>query len=191
MASYVVALKGVEYIFYSPLTSQADTKLWQVNPTIASGDFKVSIDGGAYNNLSTLPVVTPAGGTFVKFTLSTSEMDGDNITVQGIDAAGAEWCGFAALIPTATRQINDLAFPTTSGRGLDVTAGGNAGIDWANVEAPTTAVNLSGTNIKTDQVVASVTGAVGSVTADVSADIVSINGTTVQGDGSLATPWSP
>lgn len=54
--------------------------------------------------------------------------------------------------------------PTTAGRTLDVTATGAAGIDWGNVENPTTAVNLSGTNIDVDQVVASVSGAVGSVT---------------------------
>jgi hypothetical protein len=57
--------------------------------------------------------------------------------------------------------------PTTAGRTLDVSAGGEAGVDWANVGSPTTAQNLSGTNIKTDQVVASVTGAVGSVTGAV------------------------
>ena len=39
-----------------------------------------------------------------------------------------------------------------------MTATGAAGIDWANVENPTTALNLSGTNIDVDQVVASVTG---------------------------------
>lgn len=39
--------------------------------------------------------------------------------------------------------------PTTSGRTLDITAGGCAGIDWANVEAPTTVVGLSGTTVKT------------------------------------------
>lgn len=53
---------------------------------------------------------------------------------------------------------------TTAGRTLDVSTGGEAGIDWANIGSPTTAVNLSATNIDVDQVVASVTGAVGSVT---------------------------
>lgn len=57
--------------------------------------------------------------------------------------------------------------PTTSGRKLDVSAGGEAGIDWANIGSPTTAVNLSATNIDVDQVVASVSGAVGSVTGAV------------------------
>ncbi|MDZ4263914.1 MAG: hypothetical protein U1B30_16495, partial [Pseudomonadota bacterium] len=38
-----------------------------------------------------------------------------------------------------------------------------AGVDWGNVGSPTTAQNLSATNIDVDQVVASVSGAVGSV----------------------------
>lgn len=47
-----------------------------------------------------------------------------------------------------TRALDDLAFPTTSGRGLDVTATGAVGVDWANVENPTTTVGLSGTTVK-------------------------------------------
>ena len=39
--------------------------------------------------------------------------------------------------------------PTTAGRTLDVSAGGEAGIDLANVGSPTTTLNLSGTTIKT------------------------------------------
>lgn len=64
-------------------------------------------------------------------------------------------------------ELHGALRPTTLGRRLDVSAGGEAGIDWANIGSPTTAVNLSGTNIDTDQVVASVTGAVGSVTGAV------------------------
>lgn len=63
--------------------------------------------------------------------------------------------------------VSSRLAPTTAGRTLDVTATGAAGIDWGNLENPTTAVNLSATNIDTDQVVASVTGAVGSVTGGV------------------------
>lgn len=63
--------------------------------------------------------------------------------------------------------VTGLLAPTTAARTLDVTATGAAGIDWANVENPTTALNLSGTNIDVDQIVASVSGAVGSVTGAV------------------------
>lgn len=57
--------------------------------------------------------------------------------------------------------------PTVAGRKLDVSAGGEAGLDWANIGSPTTAQNLSATNIDVDQIVASVSGAVGSVTGAV------------------------
>jgi hypothetical protein len=67
----------------------------------------------------------------------------------GSDAAGAEWDDCIVSIQTAARQIDDLAFPTTSGRSLDVTATGGAGIDWGNVENQTTTVGLSGTTVKT------------------------------------------
>ncbi len=57
--------------------------------------------------------------------------------------------------------------PTVAGRTLDVSATGEAGVDWANVGSPTTSNGLTGTTIATSQVVASVTGAVGSVTGAV------------------------
>src|SRR3990167_4197958 len=41
--------------------------------------------------------------------------------------------------------------PTTAGRTLDVTATGAAGIDWGNVENPTTSLALTGTTIATTQ----------------------------------------
>lgn len=54
--------------------------------------------------------------------------------------------------------------PTTAGLTLDVSATGEAGVDWANVGGKTTVNALTNTTIATSQVVASVTGAVGSVT---------------------------
>ena len=111
MTTYVPAKKGVEYIFYAGLVSQS-TGQFQSNPTLAAGDFRVSIDGGALNNLATLPGVTPASSRMVKFTLSTSEMNGDNITVVGLDAAGAEWDEIIVSVQTSAQQIDDLATPT-------------------------------------------------------------------------------
>lgn len=40
-------------------------------------------------------------------------------------------------------------YPTTIGRTLDVSSGGEAGLDWANIGSPTTTVGLSGTTVKT------------------------------------------
>lgn len=113
MASYVTPEKNAEFIFYVSLVQQADTKLFQSNPTLAAGDVKVSTDGGALGNLGTLPVVTPGSSKLVKVTLSASEMNGDNIQVVFSDAAGAEWCDLVINIQTTVRQIDDLVFSAT------------------------------------------------------------------------------
>lgn len=123
MADYGIPKSGVAYIFYGCLVQQADTRLFKSAPTLAAGDFKVSIDGGAFANLTTLPTNTP--GTFsVKFSLSASEMTGDNILVVASDAAGAEWCDQCWNIQTSPRGIADLAYPATSGRSMVVDANG-------------------------------------------------------------------
>ena len=124
MPSYVTPKKNTAFRFYIELIDQANTKLFKVNPTLATGDFQLSIDGGAFANLATIPVVTPAGSRSVQVDLSASEMNGNNIVVQMVDAAGAEWCDAVALFQTTTRQIDDLAFPTISGRGMVVDSAG-------------------------------------------------------------------
>lgn len=71
------------------------------NPTIAAGDWKVDIDGAGFNNLATLPTVSPAAGRAVLIELSAAEMNGDVITVQGVDqTATKEWADFLLSIPT-------------------------------------------------------------------------------------------
>lgn len=118
MATYMPPQKNTEYIFYVGLFSQADTKLLKANPTIAAGDFKVSTDGGAFANLGTLPTVTPAAGTAVKITLSADEMNGDNIVVTCIDAAGAEWCDLLVNIQTSAQSLDatDTVADTINGK---------------------------------------------------------------------------
>ena len=164
MTSYVTPKKNAAFIFYAGLPSVASTSIFQSSATIAAGDFKVSIDGGALNNLATLPVVTPGSSKMVKFSLSADEMNGDNITVVGSDAAGGEWKDILVNIQTSARQIDDLCYPTTTGRSLDVTATGAAGIDWGNVE------NLTTTNALTNTTVATVT------TTTTATNVTTVNG---------------
>ena len=76
---------------------------------------------------------------------------------------------------------------TTAGRTLDVSAGGEAGLDWANVGSPTTAVGLTGTTIATSQVVASVSGAVASVSGAVGSVTGNVGGNVTGSIGSLAS----
>ena len=86
-------------------------------------------------------------------------------TVDGVSAVGYVVGRFTLAKVSALR-------PTTAGRTLDVSAGGEAGVDLANVGSPTTTLNLSGTTISTSQQIASVSGAVGSVTGNVSGNVV-------------------
>ena len=62
------------------------------NPTLASGDWKISKDGGAFANLATLPDVEPDGTNQVRIQLSESELDAEWIVILGIDQTGTkEW----------------------------------------------------------------------------------------------------
>lgn len=70
-------------------------------PTLASGDFKVDIDGAGFNNLGTTPSVSPSSSVAVLLTLSSSEMNGDVITIVGVDQTNPkEWADFFLSIPT-------------------------------------------------------------------------------------------
>lgn len=124
MATFVPAKRAVAYTTYVSLVSRTNRPSFQTNPTLAAGDVKVSKDGGALANITTLPTVSPAAGVQVKVDLSGTEMTADYTTVIFQDAAGAEWDDLLLVIPTTARQIDDLAFPAVSGRSLVVDANG-------------------------------------------------------------------
>jgi len=132
MPSYVPPKKNTAYVFYVSLISQANTKIAHVNPTLVAGDVKVAVDDAAPANLATLPVVDADFTKRVKVSLSTAEMNGDNITVIFSDAAGAEWCDLTVNIQTTATQIDNLVRSTTPANSLDVNATGEAGIDLDN-----------------------------------------------------------
>ena len=60
-----------------------------------------------------------------------------------------------AIFPEVCRTIvaAGVLRPTAAGRTLDVSATGEAGVDWANVGSPTTAVGLSGTTVGTAETI--------------------------------------
>lgn len=95
-----------------------------------------SFDG--VTGLNLISIVASSGNGFAA---------GENIeivldagTVGGVSVVGYAVGGFSIANRSPLR-------PTTAGNTLDVTATGAAGIDWANVENPTTVVDLSGTDI--------------------------------------------
>jgi hypothetical protein len=176
---------GVAFEFCVGLVDRSNRPQFKASPTIAAGDFKVSTDGGAFTNLATLPDVYPSLSKSVRIRLSAGEMTGEKVVVVGSDAAGAEWDDvFICLTPEPVNRKAEVAAyasgmtplqPTVSGRTLDVSSTGEAGIDWANVGSPTTTVGLTGTTISTTQAVASVASvtALGATAkADVNAEVV-------------------
>lgn len=146
MTSYVPPIKNGAsgWIGYVSLAPRTPSGTWQANPTLATGDVKISLDGGALNNLGTLPVVTPAASKLVKIVLSQAETNADNLTIIFNDAAGAEWCDLTINLQTVARQIDDLAFPVTSGRGIDVDASGGVEVGSFQAGAITAAAIATG-----------------------------------------------
>lgn len=56
---------------------------------------------------------------------------------------------YPATVGEFTFERESALRPTVAGRTIDITATGEAGIDWANVGSPTTTLNLSGTTVAT------------------------------------------
>lgn len=100
--------KAVAYTLNAGLVDQAARPSFKASPTLAAGDFKISRDNSALSNLATLPVVLPASGRIVKIVLSATEMTADRITVQCVDAAGAEWDDLMIHIATDGVTLSDI-----------------------------------------------------------------------------------
>lgn len=110
-------------------------------PTIAAGDFKIELDGGAAANLTNLPTVSPAGGTSVKIVLTQAETNADNIVINAIDqTATKEWTDAKITIQTRGDTVN-LGFTVPAiGRGT-VTSGGTS------TSIPTSAFTPAGASL--------------------------------------------
>lgn len=100
--------RGFAYEFYSTVTSRLDGRIFQVSPTIISGDFQISKDGGAFVNLANIPTVTPSGTQSIHFSLTATEMEADKILIMGVDS-GDEWSDFETFIDIDAFNIDAIA----------------------------------------------------------------------------------
>lgn len=66
-----------------------------------------------------------------------------------LSAATIDGKAINATLFSFSLENRSALMPTTDGRRLDVSTGGEAGVDWANVGSPATALSLSGTTVKT------------------------------------------
>ena len=144
--------------------------------TQSTAGITLTVDFDGLTGLHHLAIDTSADGTFYSAG-SHFEAVITTGTVDSVSVVGSCVASFSIRKDSALKA-------TVAGRTLDVSAGGEAGIDWANIGSPTTAVNLSATNIDVDQVVASVSGAVGSVTGAVGSVTGNVGGNV---NGSVAS----
>ncbi len=109
--------------------------------------------------------LTVSGAT--TFTGAVTATNASN-AITGIDVT--KWLGTTVATPATagipdvnSKNWNNLAtvalplVPTTAGRTLDVSTGGEAGVDWANVGTPSSTVNLSNTTVNLVNTVTTVT----------------------------------
>lgn len=78
-----------------------------------------------------------AAGSFFDIVITTGTVD--SVSVVG------------SVVASFTIRKDSSLKPTTAARTLDVSAGGEAGVDWANVGSPTTSLALTGTTIAITQ----------------------------------------
>lgn len=159
---------------YTNLTDTATVPPWTTTPTgtITYACFGTAASSGALD----------AAGVRAAVGLATANLDtqlggiqGDTDNIQTRTPAALVGGRMDASVGAYQTGLTPLQ-PTVSGRTLDVSTTGEAGLDWANVGAPTTALSLSGTTIATTQSIASVSGAVGSVTGNVGGNVIGFVG---------------
>ena len=148
MASKNPPVKNAAFTFRISLFAQEDNQI-KSSPTIAAGDFKICTDGGALTNPATLPSESPSGSGLVLISLSAAEMNGDEVVVRWLDAAGDEWHSGSLTMHTVAsgQQFDDLNSTTPP------TAAANADAVWEEALA-----DHSGTSGSTAEAVSNIPG---------------------------------
>lgn len=114
----------------------------------ASLDSERSIDQGTFTDCTNEAAEIATSSGMYSLVLTQAEINGDEIaTITKTVTAGAKTA--PNVIYTSTRNIDDLAFPTTSGRSIDVETTGEVGLDLDN-----TVGTLAAAQIATDAITA-------------------------------------
>lgn len=141
-------------VLIGPFVDDTDGATAETGLTIANTDIRLSKNGG------NLAAKTSGGGThdeagWYQITLDATDTNTVGTLQLHVKVAGALMVH--AEFHVLEEEVYDDLFaasavgylkPVTGGNDLDVTATGAAGIDWGNVENPTTALDLSGTDIQ-------------------------------------------
>lgn len=112
---------------------------------LTDGSFtkRISKNGGAFAAMTV--VITEMENGFYSVPISTAHSNTNGILTIVFTNAGAKQVNLQWRV--STRIYDDFAFPTVSGRGLDVTAGGEAGIDLDNAAGTLDAAQFSANSL--------------------------------------------
>jgi hypothetical protein len=154
MLSYLKQSTAAQIRSVGPFVDDTDFKTAETGLTVANTDIKLSKNGASGVNKNS------GGGTHTNNGMYSLTFDATDTSAVGelegsISVSGALIVVFKFVV--LEEAVYDGFFgasaegylqSTTAARKLDVTAAGNAGIDWGNVENKTTANDLSGTDIQ-------------------------------------------
>ena len=114
------AKKATAYVLRWAFVDQANTKLLKANPTLAAGDVKIARMAARSPNhhAADRNARQRCGGTK---SLSSTEMNADNVVVLFSDAAGAEWCDQFISINTNKTLDDALAISNAFKKNTAVT----------------------------------------------------------------------
>ncbi len=188
-------------IRFGPCLDKTDGVTEEIALTLAQADMRLSKDGGAFAQKNATGNATHDSDGWYSTSLDATDVATIGELILNVHQP-------ANMLPVWKRwwvieeAVYDALFgaaaagplqSTVAARTLDVTAAGNAGIDWANVENKGSTVNLSATitnlvNTATTltNAVSAVTGAVGSVTGSVGSVIGNVGGTVASVVGNVA-----
>lgn len=180
MTTYVPPKKNSAFILQLSLPSYGTLGRFQSNPTMVSGDVTISKDGGAFSNTTNLPTVTPAAGRSVQLSLTSTEMNADNIIVLFVDQTNPpEWVDTMVEIQTSAANIDDVATDVWSvgTRSLTILDEDSTMIDidnsvWGGGTRTLTALDEDSTTLDLDT---TIRAAVGLASANLDTQITGVN----------------
>jgi hypothetical protein len=153
--------------------------VYKNSTTESTAGVTLTVDYDSRTGLHHVAIDTSTDGTFYAAGSDFDVVIGAG-TVDSISVVGTVVGSFSLANRAALR-------PTVADRTLDVTSTGAAGVDWGNVENPTTTLGLTGTTISTGQTISAVSGAVGSVTGAVGSVTGSVASVTGNVGGSVGS----
>lgn len=145
-----------QVIRFGPCLDITDGVTEETALTLAQADMRLSKDGGAFAQKNATGNATHDSDGWYSTTLDTTDTATVGELIMNVHQPAnmlpvwIRWYVIEEAVYDALYAAS-AAGPlqsTTAGRTLDITATGAAGIDWANVENPTTALDLSGTDIQ-------------------------------------------